>query len=76
MDFIYPILANATTTPISSSDFQSVMEALTGQLSVSTVVGVLATCIGASVGFVFMWWGVRKLTAMLQRGFKGRGMNP
>ena len=55
---------------ISSTDFQSVITALQNQISVSTVVGVLAVAAGAAVGLAFMWWGVRKLTRVLMSAFK------
>ena len=57
-------------TIISTTDFQSVLTALQNQISVSTVVGVLAIAAGAAVGLAFMWWGVRKLTAVLMKAFK------
>lgn len=57
-------------TAITSTDFMSVIEALQNQISVSTVVGVLAVAAGAAVGLAFMWWGVRKLTRVLMSAFK------
>lgn len=59
-----------TAAAISSSDFTSVLQALQGQISVSTVVEVLAVLAGACVGLAFMWWGVRKLTHALMKAFK------
>lgn len=55
---------------ISSSDFTSILSAATGQISVSTVVEVLAVGVGAAVGLVFMWWGGRKLIQMLMSALK------
>lgn len=57
-------------TAITSADFTSVLSALQAQISVTTVVGVLATAAGAAVGLAFMWWGVRKLTRVLMSAFK------
>lgn len=57
-------------TSIASTDFQAVINALTSQISVSTVVGVLTTAVGAAVGLVFMWWGVRKVAQVLMSAFK------
>lgn len=57
-------------TAISSSNFSSVLDAITAQISVSTVVEVLAVTAGACVGLAFMWWGVRKLTRALMSAFK------
>lgn len=58
------------TAVISPTDFNSVITALQNQISVSTVVGVLAVAAGAAVGLSFMWWGVRKLTRVLMSAFK------
>jgi len=55
---------------ISYTDFSSIITALQEQISVSTVVGVLAVAAGAAVGLAFMWWGVRKLTRVLMSAFK------
>lgn len=57
-------------TAIAVSDFQSVLTALQSQISVQTVVQVLVVLVGATVGFAFMWWGVRKLTRALMSAFK------
>lgn len=58
------------STAITSSAWASVMTALTGQISVATVVEVLAVVAGACVGLAFMWWGVRKATRALMSAFK------
>lgn len=60
----------AETVVVSASDWQSVIDALTAQISVSTVVGVLATVAAACVGLAFMWWGVRKGISALMSAFK------
>lgn len=57
-------------TAISSSSFSSVITAITGQISVATVVEVLAYAAGLAVGFVFMWWGVRKALKVLMKAFR------
>lgn len=58
------------TTAISSTNFMSVLNALTEQISVATVVEVLVVAAGAAVGLAFMWWGVRKLARVLMAAFK------
>ena len=55
---------------ITSTDFTAVLSALQAQISVATVVEVLAVLAGACVGLAFMWWGVRKLTKALMSAFK------
>lgn len=59
-----------TASVITSADWASVVSALTNQISVSTVVGVLATVAAACVGLAFMWWGVRKATSALMDAFR------
>lgn len=59
---------------ISSSDFSSILTTLQQQISVSTIIEVLGVAAGASVGLVFMWWGVRKLVRALMKSFKSGGL--
>ena len=58
------------TSIITSADFSSILTNLQGQISVATVVEVLAITAGACAGLVFMWWGVRKVTRALMGAFK------
>lgn len=63
----------ATDSAIGWSDLSSVLSAITAQISVTTVISVVAGAIGASIGLVFMWWGVRKLIRVIMSAFrKGR----
>ena len=55
---------------VTSTDWSSVITALTNQISVSTVVGVLAVVAAACVGLAFMWWGLRKAVGALMSAFK------
>lgn len=66
--FIFSLLD--TYTAITAADWADVISALTNQISVSTVVGVLASIVGACVGLAFMWWGVRKAVRALMAAFK------
>ena len=59
------------TTAVTASDWASVITAITGQFSTSTLVGVLASVVGGGVGLVFLWWGVRKSSNALMAAFKG-----
>ena len=65
---VFPVIAEVTA--VSSADWASVLSAMTGQISVATVVGVLASVVGAGIGLVFMWWGVRKLARTLMAAFR------
>lgn len=63
-------LEGPTSTAVTASDWASVISAMTSQISVSTVVGVLATLVTAGIGLVFMWWGVRKAVGSLMGSFR------
>lgn len=63
-------IASATSGAVSSSDWSAVLNALTAQISVSTIVGVIAATITAGIGLVFMWWGVRKLVRVIMGAFR------
>lgn len=58
---------------VTAADWSAVITAMTSQISVQTIVGVLATLMTAGIGLVFMWWGVRKAVSSLMEAFrKGR----
>lgn len=67
---IIPLADPAPAATVTASDWSSVISAMTGQISVSTVVGVLATLVTAGIGLVFMWWGVRKAVGSLMGSFR------
>lgn len=61
---------------IGWSDLSSVLNAITGQISVTTVIAVVAGAVTASIGLVFMWWGIRKLARVLMGAFRKGKLNP
>lgn len=63
-------LASSTATAVTASDWASVISAMTAQISVATIVGVMATIVAACIGIVFMWWGVRKAVRALMAAFR------
>lgn len=63
-------LADPAPKVVTASDWASVIAAMTSQISVSTVVGVLATLVTAGIGLVFLWWGVRKAVGSLMGSFR------
>lgn len=65
-----PLFTLLTSSAVSPSDWQAVLDAMTAQISVSTVVTVLASVITAGISLVFMWWGVRKLGRTLMAAFR------
>lgn len=69
-DRLIVALAASTPTVVAPSDWASVMDALTAQISVSNVVAVMASIAGATIGFGFLYWGVRKAIRALMGAFK------
>lgn len=67
---LIPLEGPTTTTVVTANDWASVISAMTGQISVSTVVATLATLVTAGIGLVFMWWGVRKAVGSLMGSFR------
>lgn len=63
-------LTDSSPKVVTASDWASVISAMTSQISVSTVVGVLATLVTAGIGLVFLWWGVRKAVGSLMGSFR------
>lgn len=70
MPFLNMLASSGTTTTTTLSDWQPVLDALTSQISVSTVIAVIAGAITAGISLVFMWWGVRKLVRTLMGAFR------
>lgn len=67
---LIPLVDPAPAGAVTASDWASVITAMTGQISVSTVVATLATLVTAGIGLVFMWWGVRKAVGSLMGSFR------
>lgn len=67
---LIPLTEPAPSKVVTASDWASVITAMTSQISVSTVVGVLATLVTAGIGLVFLWWGVRKAVGSLMGSFR------
>lgn len=63
-------LGDTPSNVVTAKDWASVISAMTSQISVSTVVGVLATLVTAGIGLVFLWWGVRKAVGSLMGSFR------
>ena len=54
------VLLSATPPEVQTSDIQRIMTSVTDQFSIANITTYIAYIIGASIGFVFLWWGVRK----------------
>ena len=70
------MLTGSGSTAITSSAFSSVINAVTAQISVSTVMEVLAYAVPICIGLVFAWWGVRKVTRMIMGAFRKGKLRP
>lgn len=65
-----PAFATEGSATVSASDWAPVIEAVTGQISVSSIIAALATFVLACIGLVFMWWGLRKGINSLMKAFR------
>lgn len=68
----FAFASSTPTTPaaVSSTDIASVLTALQKQISVASVVEIIAYVIGAGIGLVFMWWAARKLIKTFMGAFR------
>ena len=71
----FPSFAADAAGATTAADWSAVITALTGQISVSTIVAALATFVTAGIGIVFMWWGVRKGVRSLMSAFRNGRMS-
>ena len=65
----FPVWASEASN-VTPTDWAPIITAMTGQISVSTVVAVIASAIGAGIGLVFMWWGGRKAVRTLMSALR------
>ena len=67
-----PIMLATESATIGYDDFKAIITAMSGQISVSTIVAVIAAVVGITVAIGFAWWGgrygVRKLMGALKGG--------
>lgn len=55
---------------VGADQMMDIIDAITGQVSVTNILAVLVAAVGAAIGFVFLWWGVRKLLSTFFSGFR------
>ncbi len=53
-----------------SVTLKPVIDALTGSIAPADILGVLAQIVGVGMGFVLMWFGVRKLVRIFMGALK------
>ena len=62
-----------TMAPIGYDEISSILTSVTSQFSVSNIVAMIAGILGVTVGFIFLWWGVRKgFRAIVGAATKGK----
>lgn len=61
---------------VTFATFKSVIDAITAQVSVESIVGILAAAAAIAITFVFMWWGVRKVTRMVMGSARSGSIKP
>lgn len=66
---VLPVLASSDST-VSYSDFSSIINTITSQVSVSTIVGVIGSITAVCIGLVFFWWAFRKVVKMIMSAFR------
>ncbi len=52
------------------TDFTAIKSALTSKFTVAEVSSLIASVVGATVGFAVLWWGARKLVRSIVSAFK------
>ena len=68
---ITPAFATGSTVEtVGASVFDPVVDAITAQITPTSVVAIVAAVIGASIGLVFMWWAVRKVSRAVMGAFR------
>lgn len=67
-DFLM-ILATGETA-VSPTDWASVITGVTSQFSVANIVGTISAVVASGIGFVFLWWGVRKAFSSIMGAVK------
>lgn len=65
-----------TSTAVTFATFKSVIDAITAQVSVANIVSILAAAAAIAITFVFMWWGVRKVTRMVMGSARSGSIKP
>lgn len=70
------IIEAGSATTVTFATFKSVIDAITAQVSVQNVVSILAAAAAIAITFVFMWWGVRKVTRMVMGSARSGSIRP
>lgn len=60
--------ANAASEAVSA--VKAGFSEITGTITIGNVLSVLAIVLGVAIGFVFFWWGIRKVIRVVSKSFK------
>lgn len=55
----FAFASGGDATAVTPASWSTVIDAVTGTFSVSSIVAVIASVVSAGIVFVFLWWGVR-----------------
>ncbi len=69
------LLADTTVSTVGASDIASILETITAQINLPSILGVLVMGLGVALGLGFMWWGGRKLLSVIMAAFKKGKVN-
>lgn len=58
------------------SAMQQGLSTVTGTLTIGNILTVILSVLGIAVGFMFFWWGLRKIIGMARRAFTKGSINP
>lgn len=61
---------------VGSDAWAPVVTAITGQISVANIMAAIASAAVVAIGFVFAWWGLRKVVRMIMGAFRKGRINP
>lgn len=65
-----PVLLGDATQAASSLDYSSLTNSLTPQLNGTTVLTIMGTTVGATIGIFLAYWGGRKIIGAIQTAMK------
>lgn len=49
---------------------RSIFTSVTGTINIQSILSILGIVVGACVGLVLMWWGIRKVIRIIMGAFK------
>lgn len=75
--FIVVAHATPSTPPAAPawSDFADIVSAITGVFSTSSVISILAGIFGAAIGFVFLWFVVKRIVRVIMGAINGGNLS-